>query len=223
MMSQRWNDVSFAHFPVDPSVLRPLLPPAVDVDTFEGRAWVSMVGFEMDELRLTGLPRVPTTSRFPEFNVRTYVTGSAGPGVWFFSLDVPHWLPALTARVAFALPYCRARVDSYRTESIQAWSIERTWPDRVRGSLAMSVGDPIEAVSDLDDFLTARWRLYSRFGRGRRVLTAPVTHEPWPLHRAELLEIDTAVATSVVGPLSDAPLLHHAPSVSVQVGRPRWA
>lgn len=223
VMTQVWQDVSFAHWPVDPERIQRLLPSGVVVDEFAGSAWVSMVGFEMRSLRVPGLPPIPTTDRFPEFNVRTYVDGRYGPGVWFFSLDTPHWLPSITARVAFALPYCVGRVDSSHAGALHSWEIRRRWPDRTSGSMSILVGDAIDEPTDLDRFLTDRWRLYARTRVGGRLLSAPVAHEPWPLHTAMLLEIDTDVARHAVGPIEGDPLLHHADRVAVQVGRPRWA
>lgn len=219
IMRQRWRDVSFAHWRVEPSVVARLLPPSLEVDTFDGSAWLSLVGFEMDGLRLAGAPPIPTTARFPEFNVRTYVRGPVGPGVWFHSLDIPHWLPTLVARAAFALPYCRARVESYRTERLQAWEVRRQWPNRTTGALALAPGAAIERPDDLDVFLTARWRLYAST-RGGRLVTAAVHHERWPLHTAELVDLDTRIAHDVTDALDREPLLHHSPGVSVRVGRP---
>lgn len=222
-MTQVWADVTFAHFPVDPDALQRRLPDGVVADRFDGSAWVSMVGFEMQNLRVPVLPPIPTTDRFPEFNVRTYVTGRHGPGVWFFSLDTPHWLPTLTARAAFALPYCVGRVRSSHAGALHSWSIERRWPDRTSGALSVLAGDPIGEPSSLDRFLTDRWRLYASTRFGGRLLTAPVTHEPWPLRTGTILDLDTSIARHAVGPVDGDPLVHHADRVSVQVGRPRWA
>ena len=70
-------------------------------DCFDGSAWVSLVTFQMRSLRITHVPTIPTTHNFAEVNVRTYVNGPDGPGVWFCSLDAPSVLPpkkSVTAR-----------------------------------------------------------------------------------------------------------------------------
>ena len=223
VMRQTWRDVSFAHWPVDPGYLRPSLPAGVELDTIGGRAWISLVGFEMCDLRLTGLPTVPTTGRFSEFNVRTYVTGRHGPGVWFYSLDIPNRLPTWVARTVFALPYCTAKIKSSHSRTLHSWSVQRRWPDRCSGSLTVRVGDPIDEQSVLDRFLTARWRLYARTPFRGRLLTAPIHHEPWPLHAGEAIEFDTGIAGDLAPLFDGEPVVHHAPVVSVRVGRPRWA
>jgi uncharacterized protein YqjF (DUF2071 family)/predicted DCC family thiol-disulfide oxidoreductase YuxK len=222
VMRQRWVDATFAHWPIDPELVRAVLPDGLEPDLFDGQAWVSLVGFEMDQLRIPGLPAIPTTSHFPEFNVRTYVTGPAGPGVWFCSLDVPHWLPVLVARVGFSLPYDRGSVDVSRTSTTIGWSVRRTWPNKSDGALSVRLTDErVDFDNDpLAVFLTARWRLYAT-SLGGRLLTAPLSHEPWPLTKAELINVRTGLADSAGLPVSGEPIVHHASLVSVLVGMPR--
>src|SRR5271154_2737716 len=87
VMAQSWHDLLFAHWPVEAAVLRPLLPPALQIDTFGQQAWLAVVPFRMTGVRLRGTPALPWLSAFPELNVRTYVTTDGKPGGWFFSLD----------------------------------------------------------------------------------------------------------------------------------------
>src|SRR6266481_5950618 len=84
---QRWDRLLFLHWEVPPEALRPLLPARLDLDTYEGRAFVSITPFTVRGARLRGLPPLPTLSDFHEVNVRTYVhLGGKDPAVWFFSL-----------------------------------------------------------------------------------------------------------------------------------------
>ena len=223
VMTQVWRDVTFAHWPVPTSAVAALLPPGLEVDTHEGQAWVSLVGFEMDALRLRGFPAIPTTHRFLEFNVRTYVKGPEGPGVWFCSLDVAQWLPALVARIGFALPYDKGAVEVSHDRSRIVWTVDRTWPERAQGSLAVSV-DQADVAPIVDDalaaFLTSRWRLYAKT-RGGRLVTAPVEHEPWPLTSARFIGADTGLAAIAGFQVDGEPIVHHASAVQVRVGLPK--
>src|SRR5258705_4235621 len=87
IMAQKWHDLLFAHWAVAPQVLRKLVPAKLELDTFEGQAWMGVVPFTMSGVRLRGTPTLPWLSMFPELNVRTYVTAEGRPGVLFFSLD----------------------------------------------------------------------------------------------------------------------------------------
>jgi uncharacterized protein len=87
IMTQRWNDLLFLHYPLAPEVLRPLVPDVLTLDTYQQRAWVSVTPFWINHLRPPGVPSLPWLSHFAEINVRTYVTRGGKPGVYFFSLD----------------------------------------------------------------------------------------------------------------------------------------
>src|SRR6202045_1814463 len=111
-MKQIWHDLLFAHWPVLASVMRPLVPAQLTLDTFDGQCWVGVVPFRMSGIRARGLPPIPGFSRFPELNVRTYVTYGRKPGVYFFSLDAAN-LPAVwAARKFYHLPYFHAAMTS---------------------------------------------------------------------------------------------------------------
>jgi uncharacterized protein YqjF (DUF2071 family) len=229
VMTQDWRHLLFAHWSYEPHIVQSLLPAhlrdfGVELDTFEGRAYVGLVPFQMRNLRLRGLPRIPTTSDFPEINVRTYVRHRGRPAVWFFSLDTPQVLPTLVARTAFRLPYCYARasvtVTGSDAGSIIASSVERRWPDTSHSYMAARIGQPI-AATPLTDFLTARWGLVataSIFGRPPSVWFGPIEHEPWPLNAAELLDLDDHLfsAAGLPAPVGEPSLLY-SPGVSTTV------
>src|SRR6267154_3578220 len=126
VMAQIWHDLLFAHWPVDAKALRPLLPPQLQIDAFEGRAWLAVVPFRMTGVRLRWTPALPWLSLFPELNVRTYVTCGGKPGVWFFSLDAGNSLAVTIARAWFHLPYFRARMTCTDQQSWIQYSSERT-------------------------------------------------------------------------------------------------
>jgi uncharacterized protein YqjF (DUF2071 family) len=97
-MAMEWHDLLFMHWPLPPATLRPLIPPALKLDTFDGWAWIGIVPFEMRGVRPRLAPSLPGLSRFCELNVRTYVTAGGKPGVWFFSLDAA-WITGQTLSV----------------------------------------------------------------------------------------------------------------------------
>ena len=80
IMTQTWHNLLFLHAPIEPESLRPFLPPAVDLDTFDGQAWLGVVAFRLSKIRLRGLPEVGLISHFNEVNLRTYVSRAGHPG-----------------------------------------------------------------------------------------------------------------------------------------------
>lgn len=224
VMVQRWNDVVFLNWRFDPAAVQRLLPSGVEVDTFDGAAWVSLVPFHMDELGVPGLAPLPHVGSFPEVNVRTYVRAGRRRGVWFFSLDVDRLLPALTARVAYSLPYCAGSAHHGRAGEVLTSSVDRRWPREdapASSRIAVRVGDALDAADPLIAFLTARWGLVSASRRGR-LRYAPVDHGPWPLHSAEVLHLDDSLveAAGLPTPVGD-PVALWSPGVDVRVGLPR--
>lgn len=186
--AMRWEDLLFAHWPVAPDHLRPLLPPGLVLDTFEGEAYLGVVPFRMRRVRPRGLPPLPWLSAFAETNVRTYVRRPDGtrPGVWFVSLDAANPLAVRIARRHFHLPYYDARMRCRCEGETVTYRTVRTHrgepPVRLEGRYAP--GGPVETArpGSLDHWLTERYCFYAH-GRGR-LLRGEVHHAPWPLQPA---------------------------------------
>jgi uncharacterized protein YqjF (DUF2071 family) len=220
-MVQQWQDLSYIHWRYEPEEVKALLPPGVEVDTFDGSAWVGLIPFSMRNIGLPGMPPVPYFGSFPEVNVRTYVKCNGVPGVWFFSLDVNRFLPALVARTTYLLPYCWGSAENHRDGDIISAHVQRRWPHGASTSLRLEIGEPIEQPDDLSVFLSARWGLYSK-GLRNGVRYAPVDHERWPLYSANLLSLnDTLVIASGFSAPQGNPHVMFSPGVSVRVGLPR--
>jgi len=125
-MHQRWHDLLFAHWPVPAPAIASRLPAGLELDTFEGRAWLGVVPFRMSGVRLAGLPPLPGAGAFPELNLRTYVRRGDVRGVWFFSLDAASRLAVEAARLGFGLPYFHARMSTRPDGDGIVYSSERT-------------------------------------------------------------------------------------------------
>lgn len=211
-MRQEWNDLAFLHWEIAPAEIRPHLPPGVEVDLFGDTAWIGVVPFDMKGVTLRGCPAPAFISNFPEINVRTYVTVNGRPGVWFFSLDVPHRLPVFIARKCFHLPYYRAAMCSRREGEIVHYS-HRRGPLAFRGHYR-----PAEPVAvpegSFERWATERYCLYSADRKGR-IFCGEVHHQQWPLHRAEIeIEENTMLHGWRTGPAHPAVMFsRHLPVV----------
>jgi len=220
---QDWLDLTMLHWPADPDLVAPLLPTGTVPDVFEGRTYVGLIPFVMSGVKVLGLPPIPWLSRFPETNVRLYATDAQGRrGVVFRSLEAARLLPTLVARAAYALPYCWARMSVQHDAGLTTYTTSRRWPGPrgAGGVLCVRPGERYEA-DPLSLFLTARWGLFSRLPGGRTAW-APVSHEPWPLHRAELVHLsdDLVPAGGLPAGLGEPHVLW-SPGVSVRFAPPR--
>jgi len=223
-MLQGWRDLASIHWPYDPALVQALLPDPYRVDTFEGAAWVGVIPFRMERIRLPGLPSLGPLSTFPETNVRTYVVDPDGRrGVWFASLDVTRLLPALVARSTYRLPYAWARMSIERTGDELRYTSRRRWPrGEATSDLRVRVGAPIDPgeIGALDHFLTSRWALGSTLLG--RALWAGVDHGAWPLHRGELVDgVETLTRAAGLPTPVGPPNVLWSPGVEVRIGPPR--
>lgn len=183
-----WEDLLFAHWPVAAEVLRPLLPAGLELDLYNGEAWLGVVPFRMCETRLRGLPPLPGTATFPELNVRTYVTAQGRPGVWFFSLDAASRLAVRAARRFFHLPYYDARMATRAAGKRILYSSQRTHRGAAFTEFHAEYAPASEVIrampGSLEHWLTERYCLYSADAHGR-LWRGEIHHPPWPLQIAE--------------------------------------
>lgn len=223
LMVHRWERLTFLHWSFEPAVVQRLLPPGLEVEEYDGRAWVGLVPFFM-HVATGGGRSVPWAAHFCETNVRTYVRDRDGrSGIWFFSLDAARLGAVVVARVTYRLPYfwstMRVDLSDHRID----YSCRRMWPGPrgAKSSVAIEIGDPFapDDLSDLDHRLTAKWVLFSASGERRRFARA--WHAPWPLHRATVLECrDELLEAAGLPEPQGHPLVHYSPGVRVRIGQP---
>jgi uncharacterized protein YqjF (DUF2071 family) len=216
-----WRQVLFANWPVDPDLVAARLPSSLSVDTYDGRAWLSVVPFLNDDVRPRGFPRFAGFS-LPELNLRTYVRAEDGTrGIYFYNLDADDRLGVFFARTLFQLPYYRAEIDveregrQVRFQSRRVGEGEPAAFDATYGP----AGDRFEAEpGSLPHFLTERYRFYTEGERS--LFYGDIDHGPWPLAEAtaEIQENDLFRVNGFEEP-DGAPLLHYSPRVDVAAGR----
>lgn len=211
VLRQDWLDLAFLHWRADADLLQSLLPSGLRLERFDGHAYVGIVPFWMSGVRPRLLPPVPGLSRFPEVNVRTYVTDGERPGVWFFSLDTPSRLAVAAGRGLFGVPYRPAR------QRIEDGSQRRyrSWRPELELDVSVSLGPACPAPpGSLEHFLTERYCFHA-VRRDRR-LRADVHHAPWPLHRAEAtVAVNGLLDDYGVGDPLRPDLVHASPGVEV--------
>lgn len=220
LMKQCWLDLLFAHWPLPPEQVASRLPRGLELDTFDGQAWLGIVPFRMSPSRLA-LGRVPIAPAFGEINVRTYVKHAGKQGVYFFSLDAASWIGVIGARLSFGLPYYHARMNiSSEGESVR-YATTRSFGGRAAFRAEYAPTGPVrEAAHGCFDFwLTERYCLFTRaFGR---IWRADIQHRPWPLQPARC-EIATNSMLEPAGlELPDIPpVLHFSRSQCVLIWPP---
>ena len=216
-MKQTWHDLLFAHWPLPLAAVRPLVPAQLTLETFDGQCWVAVTPFRMSGIRGRGLPPLPGLSRFPELNVRTYVTLGGKAGVYFFSLDAAN-LPAVwTARTFFHLPYFHATMKSEEREGVIHYhSLRHHASAELRAHYAPTADVQLRKQGSLDHWLTERYCLYTTYKN--QVFRADIHHLPWPLQNAEAeFETNTVAAAAGITLPQVIPLLSFARRLEVLI------
>lgn len=212
VMTQTWHNLLFAHWRVPARELRAKVPSGLELDEFEGQAWVGVVPFQMTNVAPRGVPALPWFSAFPELNVRTYVRVGGVPGVYFFSLDAANPLAVRVARTVVHLPYYSARMTVDELYGWIQYESRRTSrsaaPAEFAGRYHPTSDARPPAEGTLEYFLTERYCLFTINSSGR-ASRLDIHHPPWPLQAAEaVVATNTMALASGIQLPDEAPLLH---------------
>ena len=216
-ISQECRELTFMHWKVDPERLKPHLPDGLEIDLFNGEAYVGVIPFVMKNVRPRGLPSVPGISTFAEFNVRTYVIKDGQAGVFFLTLDAKSLVTCFYAPRAYGLPYRYAKASvKYEGESLQ-------WRSRRSSDGAELIGStsnkgPLQSSDSntLEHYFFERYCLYTEHqGCIRR---AYVYHQPWSFTEAEVnLESNSLLESYNMGLDALSPdLIHYSQGLLVK-------
>ena len=219
-MVQTWGTLLFMHWPLDAGLLRPHIPPSLEIDTFDGTAWIGVIPFTMWGIRRVYLPPLPGLSAMHELNVRTYVHHEGVPGVWFFSLDAASKLAVRIARRFYHLPYFDAAMTLEERGGRIHYTARRTHraapPAAFEATWSPGVTLEPARETSLPFFLTERYCLYA--AHQDRLYRARIHHEPWPLRSAVLHDFQsTMLAAHDLPEPTDPPLLHYADELHVDI------
>jgi uncharacterized protein YqjF (DUF2071 family) len=235
---QTWRDLVFVHWEVDPDIVASTLPPALEPDLFNGKAYLGLVPFRMTDIRSCWLPPIPGTTSTLETNLRTYVkrrntSREAIPAVWFFSLEAQSALAVAIARLRYQLPYFKAKmrfdVQSNDPQRIvYKASSSRAWPRPLPAESLIEAEFPQHAPfysplqGSLEHFLVERYALFT--SRGDHLVYAQVQHSSYRIRSGVTRSINSGLVTA--SGLQHAvthwsPLVHQAQDVIVRIGAPK--
>jgi len=210
ILSQTWEQLLFCNWRYRPETIAPLLPEGLELDLFDGSAWVSAVPLHVTKTHLHGVPAVPYLEHFDELNLRTYVRCGDHHGVWFFSIDAANEVCSVIGRWVFHAPYHAADVrliDGLAVGDAVAFSSDRdegtaTFQARYRPTAAITEPD------DLMRFLTQRFSMFV-CTHDKQLRRGDLEHEPWALAHAEaeILENTILTAAGLDPPADDNPVL----------------
>ncbi len=225
-ISQRWNDLLFAHWPLAADAVAAQLPSWLAADTFQGSAWLGVIPFWLDRIKLRCVPIAPGACGFPDLNLRTYVRDqyTGMPGIYCFSFDTNKPLAIAVARSFYHLPYYWAemRFEQKMEREFSFYSRRRLTVRPVIFKARYRGLGPNRKLAEmrsgtLESFLTERAWLFSSNHAGQP-MRAYLHYVPWPLEEAEA-QIDRNDLASAIGiELPDQePVLHYSRRLAIYI------
>jgi uncharacterized protein len=211
VLAQTWLDTCFLHWPVEPGALRRAVPGELDVETFDGVAWLTITPLFVRASRPRLVPPLSRWASFPELNLRTYTSLAGKPGVYFLSLDCASALAVAAARALYRLPYRLARMSMRREGARTVLSSRRVRPGPLPARFAVAyapLGEPVSpAPGSLDHWLLERYCCYG-VDRLLGVLRTEIQHPPWRVRQAEVQLGENTLASAHGLTLHGPPLAH---------------
>src|SRR6201996_9299317 len=188
-LTAEWRKLIMAQYVVEPATLTPWLPAGIELDLFQNRCYVSLVGFLFDNTRLKGIP-IPFHTRFEEINLRFYVhrteaDGSMKRGVVFVREFVPRWAIATVARLFYEEPYQAIPTRHAIVASSTGLSVEYRWKLGGRWH-GVSAGSALQQASEIaagseEEFITEHYFGYTKRSDGS-TSEYGVEHPRWKVY-----------------------------------------
>ena len=171
---QQWYDTIFLHWEVPVYFLQEHIPKEIELDTFNNMAWVSLVAFEVRNMKLRNTPSLPYVSNFQEINLRTYVIKDGKPGIYMFSIETDKLIEVLLTRVFIGLPYKKSKIKRTRKRIV---SQNKALNQRL--DITIGKTRPLAEKTNLDFWLTERHCLYETCGN--KICRFDIHHKQWEL------------------------------------------
>lgn len=207
MYYQEWNRVLFLHWSVPYSTLREIVPEDLELDTFQGQCYVSLVAFAMEHIRPRFLPAIGWVSNFEEINIRTYVNRDGKKGVYFLSIEAQKSISAWLARKLSGLPYQKSEME----RSLQKLSSTNKKGFMVEAEF--DVGDDIEIKSDLQTWLLERYCLYQ--DQGTKLFRYDIHHKEWNIKQIAMKRLHLQYNIGGLKLVTTPDLMHYSEGVKV--------
>lgn len=187
-LSARWEYLAMLNYEVDPAVLHKHIPPGTEIDFYEGKALVSIVGFLFNDTRVLGV-KWPWHVNFEEANLRYYIKRFDGTnwrrGVGFVSEIVPKPLVSGLANLLYNEHYSTARMNHKIVETADTLQVEYNWQKRRQAVNRISIqASPVPEdipVASAAEFIFEHYFGYNMLNRNTTV-EYEVQHPRWQIY-----------------------------------------
>jgi uncharacterized protein YqjF (DUF2071 family) len=205
---QEWNNALFLHWIVPFEALRKLVPQKLNLDTFDGAVYVSLVAFTMQKIRPRNLPAVKFISDFDEINIRTYVDNDNRKGVYFLNIEAGKKLSTFIAKILSGLPYEKSNIRrnnrNYKSANVQ----KSFYLD-----IEFEVKNQLTEKTRLDNWLTERYCLY--LDKAETICRYDIHHKEWQIRDVDIKQLNVKYKIGDINLTNKPDLVHYSDGVKV--------
>jgi uncharacterized protein YqjF (DUF2071 family) len=206
---QEWNRALFLHWVVPFEQLRKCVPAKLNLDTFDGNCYVSLVAFTMEKIRPKFLPSVGGVSYFDEINVRTYIDNDGKKGVYFLNIEASKTISAFIAKAISGLPYEKAKIS--RTEKLYN---SNNLKKGFNLNAEFEIEEIISEKTELDKWLTERYCLY--LDLKNEFYRYDIHHKEWEIKKVNIKSLIVNYKISEIDLNNRDPnLIHYSEGIKV--------
>lgn len=222
------EDLLFLHWPIDPTLLSSTLPDGLEIDTFNGQAWLGVVLFKTQHIRARLIRSLPSVTAYTQLSVRTYVTSGGKPGMYFFSLDASNSLVVRAARAVMGMNFHEAQVQA--DHDADGWlryhgaRSSKQEPTQRFDVTCRPLGQPaLPEIGSLDHFLLERYCLYAVSPDGV-IRRGEFHHQPWQTQPAEAHIAQLGSVSELgLGDMNQTPIVRFTPRMDLAAWLPKRA
>lgn len=198
----------FLHWKVPYDSLRKLVPQKLNLDTFEGTAYVSLVAFTMQKIRPRNLPAIKFISDFDEINIRTYIDNDNKKGVYFLNIEAGKQLSVTIAKLLSGLPYEKSSIQR-ATENYKSSNDKKNFSFDTE----FEIKKQFIQKTELDTWLTERYCLY--LNKAETIYRYDIHHKEWEIKNADIKRLNVNYKIGGINLANQPDLVHYSDGVKV--------
>lgn len=192
-LTAQWKYLAMANYEIDPRLLKPYCPAGVELDYFNGKCYVSLVGFLFLQTKIKGIT-VPYHVNFEEVNLRFYVKrfdkGKWKRGVVFVREIVPKFLIATVANLVYNERYMSMPMGHSLEITGDNLQLSYSWGKGFDHSISITASNFVVPINErsLEEFITEHYWGYAK-ANNNETYEYEVKHPGWgllPLHTANI-------------------------------------
>lgn len=205
---QEWNNALFLHWKIPVEIIRKLVPEKLNIDTFDGFAYVSLVAFTMQKIRPKNLPAIKFISDFDEINLRTYIDNDNKKGVYFLNIEAEKYLSTFIAKKLSGLPYEKSNIQR-TNKTYKSINITKDY----YLDLEFEIKNKLTEKTNLDNWLTERYCLY--LDKEEKIYRYEIHHKEWELKEVELNRLNLKYKIGELNLTNKPDYTHYSEGVKV--------